>query len=62
MLDDEYTQSQVGYQNSPKEYNEKRGMPTSQFKGDKMPQDSKIIRRRPYSASSNNSYRYKENR
>jgi len=60
-MENEYNQSEVAYQNSPKEVNYKREMPKSkQFPGDKMPQSSGS--NRIESISIKNNWRHKEYR
>ena len=45
-MDNQYNQTEVAYENGPKEVNRKRGMPSgdAQFGKHKMPQDSKPAR------------------
>lgn len=53
-MDTSITQSQVAYEDGPKEVNTKRGMPdgNKQFgKGDKMPQENKGYKQKDYPAN-----------
>lgn len=62
-MDNCKNQSEVAYEDSPKEVNIKRGMPSSakQFgKGNKMPQENKGYKQKEYPA--NPTTRYGENR
>ncbi len=63
MMDNEYDQSKVAYEDSPKEVNTKRGMPKSkQFgKANKMPQENKGYKQKQYPANPTIG-RYKESR
>ncbi len=48
-MDNQYNQTEVAYENGPKEVNRKRGMPSgdAQFGKHKMPQDSKPAKKEP---------------
>lgn len=53
-MDNTYNQSDVAYENGPKEVNTERGMPSSerQFgKGNKMPQENRGYRQKDYPAN-----------
>jgi hypothetical protein len=70
-MDNQYTQSEVAYETSPKEKNTRRGMPSgdAQFGKNKMPQDqpaakshSKKVTERHVMSMSPRHGRHKENR
>jgi hypothetical protein len=62
-MDTDLTQSEVAYENGPKEVNTKRGMPKSkQFgNGNKMPQENRGYKQRSYPPNPSLN-RYRESR